>query len=182
MKCYKSDLSKFIAGALYITKKLSKMGAQTDFYRVFKIMYFSDLISLPQYYQTVFGDWHAIKFGPIPEDFYKLIKEIKYGKKSQFSIDGNNIVSHSDPDMDEFTDIDIECIDKSIEENAFKSFKELKDKSHGSAWDKTLPGYRMNILDIARDGGANEHAIEFIKERAENCSPTAILDSVECLA
>jgi hypothetical protein len=180
MECYKSDLDKFIAGALYIAKALRQIGAQTDFYRIFKIMYFADQKSLPKYYQTVFGDWHAIDCGPIPEDFYHLIKEIRTGKKSKFSLSGNDIIPEAEPDMDELSGSDIECINESIHENAFQSFKELKDKSHGRAWDNTFTGYPMNILDVARDGGANDAVIEFIKERAENSSPASVLESLPC--
>ena len=175
--CYTSDLSKFIAGALYISKELNKIGMSSDFYRIFKIMYFSDKKSLPKFYQTVFGSWHALPDGPAPEYFYQLIKKIRDGEIiKEFSMDGNNIVPKLEPDMDEFSESDIECINSSIDENGKLSYNELKEKSHGTAWENTARGYEINILDIAREAGGNGSVVEHIKEKIINCSPAQMVE------
>jgi uncharacterized phage-associated protein len=178
MECFTADIKKFIAGLLYIAKKIEKNGRQPDFYRVFKIMYFADTISLPTYYQTVFGDWHALPHGPVPESLYQVIKGINAGEKNnEFSINDKIIEPYVDPDMDQLSEIDLECIDKSISENVGLSFKELEEKSHTKAWKNTLTGYSMNILDIASDAGASQEVLDFLKEKAINCSPS----NFECL-
>jgi hypothetical protein len=178
-RCFSSDMSKFIAGVLYIAKKLRKNGIDPDFYRIFKIMYFADQKSLPTYYQTIFGNWYALPDGPVPEDLYQLIKKIKEGKEiNEFTIKENIVRPKMEADMDEFSEIDLELIDESIKENGKLSYNELKKKSHGKAWENTATGYEMNILDIARESGANKHKIEHIKERILNCSPLQFSSSL----
>jgi len=143
-------------------------------------MFFSDIKSLPNYYQTVFGDWHALPYGPAPENLYQIIKRAQAGERfSYFELTGNNITPLTAADLDEFSESDIECIDDSIRENAFKSFDQLKDESHRTAWEKTLRGYSMSIIDIAADAGASESAINEIRDRAINCSPNLIVDSFD---
>jgi uncharacterized phage-associated protein len=179
--CFKADIEKFIAGALYIAKNLSERGLQSDFYRIFKIMFFADKKSLQNYYQTIFGDWHALPYGPAPEDFYALIKKIRNNEITfdRFYLEGNNIILSSDPDMDELAESDIECINASIQENGNLSYDELKLKSHGTAWENTPTGYAINILDIVTETGVNSHIRSYIKDKIENCSPSAISASMK---
>jgi hypothetical protein len=168
-------MSKFISGVLYVAQELIKLDVKPDFYRIFKIMYFSDKKSLPKYYQTIFGDWYALPDGPVPEDLYQLIKKIRDGEKiAEFSLEGNNIVPKLNPDMEEFSESDIECINASIAENGKLSYGELKEKSHGAAWENTAIGNEINVLDITRESGGNGHVVEYIKERILNCSPAQI--------
>jgi hypothetical protein len=177
-RCYTSDMSKFIAGLLYISKRLIELGGSPDFYRIFKIMYFSDRKSLPQYYQNIFGNWHALPDGPAPENLYQLIKKVRDGKEiKEFSLENNDVIPKIDPDMEEFSETDIECIDASISENWKLSYGELREKSHGFAWENTARGYEMNLLDIVKESGANSQVIEHIKERVLNCSPAQLESS-----
>ena len=59
-----------------------------------------------------------------------------------------------------------ECLDKAIKECKNASFEELMQRSHTNAWLKAFnsPKKRISEIDMARDAGANEEMIEYIKE------------------
>ena len=65
----------------------------------------------------------------------------------------------------------VECLMYSIEENKDLDFAELSQKSHKTAWDNARDD-EMNVIDIAREGGANEEMIKYIHLNLENQTPT----------
>jgi hypothetical protein len=71
------------------------------------------------------------------------------------------------PDLDEFSESDIECIDESILENKNLNFEALKKKSHGEAYNSAGLNSTISIEKIAKEGGANKEMINFLKEEME---------------
>ncbi len=60
------------------------------------------------------------------------------------------------------------CIDESIEENYHLRFSDLTAKSHDTAWQKAVSNGEIDLLDVAKCGGAGNDMIEYIKESSEN--------------
>ncbi|MDR3180857.1 MAG: SocA family protein [Prevotellaceae bacterium] len=168
------DEEKAIAAVLYIVKKL---GGKVDMYKLAKILYFADQKHLVTYGRTIVGDEYApMEFGPVPSTIYDAVKTInnpktKYRlfseKLTLSSANGyRSILSTAEPDMDELSQSDITCLDDSITENGRLDFKTLCKKSHKLAWtnaaEKGLS--RLQIEDIAKEAGASDDFIAYIKE------------------
>lgn len=179
MPSFRFDLPKAIAAASYIAHRLGDGGVVCDYYKIFKILYFADRGHLAKYGRPVVSDsYAALPDGPVPQNLYDLIKEIKDPNRSfkrfnnpeqYFAIQTRYVVEPlADPDMDELSESDVECLDISIEDNKNLSYDELKEKSHGSAWAKTSTGSFISTLDIAAEGGAGDDMIEKIMDEIEN--------------
>ena len=165
---------KAIAAVLYVVKKLD---GQVDMYKLAKILYFADQKHLITYGRTILGDEYVpMEYGPVPSAIYNAVKMINndntdyklFSQQLHLSIkDGYRVIlSSTMPDMDELSCSDIECLDASIMENKALGFDELCKKSHKLAWstaaEKGLP--RIRIEDIAKEAGANDDFIKYIKD------------------
>ena len=85
-----------------------------------------------------------MKHGPVPSATYDILKYVRGDQtichaehaKSLLSIHHRFHISiQRDADIDEFSDSDIECLEKSIVENGHLSFEELTEKSHDLIYD-----------------------------------------------
>ena len=78
-----------------------------------------------------------------------------------------------EPDMEELSKADVECLKEAVDENYGLSFYELSNKSHDRAWHKAWHkatgkrGGKMDIIDIAKAAGADDKTIEYIQEELE---------------
>ena len=118
--------------------------------------------------------------GPVPSKLYDILKAIK--GDSFFPVDTskykkliqvyNNyfIRSESDPDLDQLSESDLECLDESIKENRRLNFNTLKGKSHGQAYINASKNFEISVIDIAKEGGAKKNMIDYIKLNLENSS------------
>jgi uncharacterized phage-associated protein len=161
---------------LYI---LTKIGGQGDFHKVFKVLYFADQEHLCKYGSLITNDKYvAMNNGPVPSMAYDILKALRGdGLLSNFKKDfdpffelkSNYLVDAKvEPDLDELSESEIECIDKAISENKSLNFKKLTQKSHDSAWAKTSRDCEMNLKHIAEAAGANKGMVKYIHEVYEN--------------
>ena len=81
---------------------------------------------------------------------------------------GFMIYPKADPEMDELTKVEMECLNKSIEENKNLGYNDLVDKSHDSAYRKADRNNIISYEDMAISAGANEELIKYIISTAEN--------------
>lgn len=170
----KPDNDKALNAALYVASHFEKVG----FHKIFKILYFADQKHIANYGRTITEDKYiAMQKGPVPSrvyDIFKIIKgesilEDKYNFSKYLKIENGYIVKpRIKPDLDLFSDSDIECLNDSIKENGELKFGELKDKSHDSAWNQADKNDRISIFDIAKAGGASEEMIKYIKTLIDN--------------
>lgn len=176
---FKFDLDKAISVVSFIATRLKKIKGEADYYTIFKILYFADRDHLAKHGRPIVGDYYcALQDGPIPQNIYDLIKEIKdpartykrfTNPEQYFNVINNHIVVPvNEPDMDEISESDLKCLNKSIKENGLLSYDQLKKKSHGPAWHKTSATLPMSPLDIAAEGGADDEMLENIKEETDN--------------
>ncbi len=117
-----------------------------------------------------------MNYGPVPSKTYDILKAVRGDSFSQtdefnkyFTVDNSYIVKALiDPDLDEFSESDIECLTESLNENGHLGFHELVRKSHGKAYEKTTKNSTIPIDEIAKEGGANNEMLKYINAIAEN--------------
>jgi len=168
---------KAINSCLYI---LSKTG-NSDFHKLFKILYFAEQKHLVEYGRSITGDvFTAMPYGPVPSIIYNILKAVRdnYGYKidpevfnKYFSVELVGSLYYvgniKKPCIECLSESEIESLDFSIEDNKNLTFTQLKDKSHDYAWENNI-GNDMPVLDIAYAGGAEEEMMKYITLLAEN--------------
>lgn len=168
------DESKALSVVLFI---LGKMKGKIDRHKLSKILYFADQKHLARYGRPVLGDKYiAMSNGPVPSTLYDAIKSIDDDRYS-FDLFKNNlssegkyyIISDHEPDLDELSESDIECLTESLKENAHLSFSRLTNKSHGLAWNSAGRDARIDIKEIAKEGNASPDMIKYINENIDDC-------------
>ena len=188
MNKQKSDIDRIKAAVLYV---LSEVG-ETDYHKLFKILYFADQQHLVRFGRSITGDqYNAIQYGPVPTETYDLFRHLAtpdsfvlpteevanlfssftFRKMANGTARPIPMVSSDEaPNLDELSASDIECLSKSIAENKHLSFHDLTEKSHDDAWEQAYRGasqsYEATIepVSIAQAGGASEEMVQYITE------------------
>lgn len=171
---FKFDESKAMNVFIYIANRL---GA-ADIYRIFKILYLADIKHVSKFGRPIIGDvYHALPAGPVPTQlyddfkivkgnfFYSLIHPQKKARLSQyFDTNGYMVFPKVEPDLDELSKSDVDCIEESIIENKDLTFGQLKTKTHDLAYHNANSNGPISFDDIAKVGGADEEMIHYIEE------------------
>ncbi len=176
---FRYDKEKTLASVLYIINKLHKMKQEAGFHKIFKILYFAERSHLVKWGRPITGDWFAaMKEGPVPSGIYDILKAIRkpekdlslYNNYKEFLSVNNHyrVTGKTNPDMDELSPSEIDCLDASIKDNGPLSHYALTKKSHGSAWKGTEVNKKIGVEKIAREGGANGEMLKYIRINAEN--------------
>ena len=180
---FKFDKEKCTSVLSYITQNLEN----ADYLRVFKVLYFAEQKHLVRFGRPIVGDnYIAMKHGPVPSNIYNELGKIESGigkmidnlLKNDISFsdyfevkkikDVKNVFSKINPDFGTISESEFSCLNESLEENKKLSFSELSNKSHDSAWKKANINDEMDILDIAKSGGASIEMLNYISIMAEN--------------
>ena len=174
---FKFHIDKAIASILYITKVLQeKTDKRSDFHKVFKILFFADQKHLSRYGRPVVGDYYvAMRHGPVPSRIYDILKSIRGDSpfsgdefEKYFAVDRHFIKPRTTPDMEMFSDSDLECLEESINENFNLDFFELRDKSHGRAYQKATKDDKISYREMAKEIGTSEEMIKYMMSVSEN--------------
>lgn len=83
--------------------------------------------------------------------------------KNKLEVDRYYVKSCIKPDLDFLSETDIECLQESISEDGNLSFDVLVEKSHTFACNNTIHSH-ISILDMAKERGASDEIIEYIKD------------------
>lgn len=172
---FQLDLEKTLHSILFI---LEKTGGKCGFHKIFKILFFADQKHLVEYGRPVSGDRYiAMQDGPVPSVLYDIFKYLR--GDSLFValsapnvgdffevVDHHYVIPKRHPDLEMLSETDIDALEASIAENAHLGFGFLSKKSHQSAWEKAKDN-EMNALEIARDGGADEEMLKYIRLNME---------------
>lgn len=170
------DKQKLTEIVLYILNKTKGL----DYYHVFKVIYFANIAHLARYgFRMTTDEFCALPDGPVPSVLYNCIKDDVHCDKElevmiQNSVAKGNedayymLTAKREADMDYLSHADIEEIDKSIKENAYLPYGELREKSHGEEWHRayysTKQGRKvMDVIGMAKDGMASGEMLEYIK-------------------
>ena len=156
---------------LYI---LSKTGG-LDYYRVFKVLYFAERSYLAKYCRKMVEDsFYALEYGPVPTKLYDAVRHksplsqalwevVQLAKKDAPTV----LLPLREPDMDYISQREAETLDASIKEYSRKTFNELKELSHGSAWNCAPLHGEISSEAIALEGGLDADALPYLREQLE---------------
>lgn len=169
---FKLDLEKTLNSALFI---LERLGGRSDFHKLFKVLYFADQKHLATYGMPITGDLYvAMKNGPVPSELYDVFKSVRDfpahagDNPNLFAVtNGYNIAAKRNPDIDTLSESNIECLIEAIDENRQLNFNQLTLKSHNTAWE-AASNDEMSVIEIAREGGANDEMLKYIELNLEN--------------
>lgn len=180
---FKFDKEKCTSVLSYITQNLEN----ADYLRVFKVLYFAEQKHLARFGRPIVGDnYIAMKHGPVPSNIYNELGKIENGIGKMIDNLMKNNVSFSDyfevkknnngksiflkinPDLDAISESEFICLNESLKENKKLSFNDLSNKSHDKAWEKANVNDEMDILAIAKSGGASSEMLNYITIMAEN--------------
>lgn len=174
-KAYLFNKDATINAVLYIVEK---MGGKVDMHKVFKTLYFADMMHLSKYGRSITGDIYiAMEYGPVPsmtDDIFKAVRGDSYfsDKADEFKkyfhfYNRFTIKADAKCDLDWLSESDIECLDKSIEKCKDKTFGQLTMLSHGIAWQHTARDREISVKDILREYGDTEDYAEYISDCIE---------------
>jgi uncharacterized phage-associated protein len=159
---------KIKATILYV---LNEIQDGVDFLKLFKIIYFANQRHLANYGRPIIDDqFVAMQNGPVLTDTYNKLRKGRFDYIEKNPEGGYMIFAKELPDMDELSTSDVECLKRSIKENKNLTFGKLSEKSHDSAWKQAWDSREnknsvpMDLIEIARAGGANSEMIDYIKE------------------
>jgi uncharacterized phage-associated protein len=159
---------KIKATILYV---LNEIQDSIDFLKLFKIVYFANQRHLADYGRPIIDDkFVAMQNGPVLTDTYNKLRKDQFDYVERNPEGGYMIFAKELPDMDELSESDIEYLRYSIDENKNLTFGELSKKSHDSAWKQAWDSRGnknsapMDLIEIARAGGANDEIIDYINE------------------
>ncbi len=174
------DYEKAIQALLLIAVELEGPSE----HKAFKTLYFAERDYLTSFGNTMLGD-QFIKMtdGPVPSVIYDLVKvadnrytgrvlseEIKEYVKKRIHIEGTqkNIYATDHPDLDYLAETEKRCLFKSIDFCRHKSWTELRNLSHDSAWDAATMNKPMDTLKIAAAGEADEITLDYLAQSLAN--------------
>ena len=134
------DADKAVEAILYTTSR-----AKSGLYATLKLLYLADKIHLERYGRFIFGDWYAaLPYGPVPSNSYDILKLVRNNTAQTLAphaakalvVDSNHgIKALREPNLDELSRSDVECLDRAIAEYSKCGFKELKRVTHDKAYD-----------------------------------------------
>ena len=139
------DRDKALEAILFVAKSLNN----PTFHSISKMFYLSDKLHLQDYGRLICGDRYvAMENGPVPSAIYDMMKVAARRRSIDVDWDeiiheamsvrhGREIVPKRECNLDLLAESEIECIQKIIVEHGKKSFGQLTDITHDSAWDAT---------------------------------------------
>jgi hypothetical protein len=108
-----------------------------------------------------------MKDGPVPSKAYDLMKAIKgespfcradkFG--DSFEVKGFMVHRRMAPDLDEFSESDMECLNESLQENQDLSFGQLRDKSHDLDYKRASKNNRISFMTMAKTEDRYGHGL-----------------------
>lgn len=155
---------------------LSRLGGMSDMHKLCKILYFADQRHLSLYGRSITGDTYiAMQYGPVPSNVDDILKAVRGDSffsgyvedlKDKLIFENRYIIKAlAEPDMDELSGSDVECLDYAIDICRNKNFGELTELSHGLAWTNTARDRAISVKDILREAGDDEEYVEYIADQ-----------------
>lgn len=179
---FKFHKEKAISALLYVAENLIEQHdrrCRPDFHKIFKILYFADQKHIVKYGRPIIGDHYiAMKDGPVPSNIYDILKIVRGDAlfcsdedefNGIFDVKNNHYIHPKrKADLDELSESNLECIDESIKENKYLSFKALKVKSHDNAYEKATKDDKIHYVEMAKAAGADDSILSYLELTSEN--------------
>ena len=180
----REDALTLKAVVLYILKNCSSHVSRNVYYIV-KAAFVAQQKHLAKYLCPLYDDKiTALQFGPVPSNIYDALKIARGDANAMYFHRNDDLhlvydsISFSDevfsaneePDMNYLSPSAIECINEALKEVSAMSFDEIVNATHGEEWTRAYnnPGSKqMNYLAIAKEGGADDSSLSYLKENLE---------------
>jgi len=168
---YRMDYEKAIEALVWLAHK----NPGIDIYHVAKILYFAEKTHLNRYGRPILGATYIkMPFGQAPSEIRDLITEnvwmvdpeyierlfsaIKIKKEPY-----DKLISLREPDINYFSETDIECLEESLNKYKDLTFNDLKRISREEkTWNETEPSDKIDYILMVDD--ENKDKEEIIKE------------------
>lgn len=170
-----------VEALIFISQRLAK----PTIHEVLKIQYFADKLHFSEHGFMASGDSYvAMNFGPVASNTYDLLKAAR-GDRGRWIhptfvslvdgsltvLGGHTVKALRNPNFDELSPAEINCLEEAIEEWGNMPFDERTELSHDSAWTKAwaeasndnLRAGEMEILDIVRTLPNAEEVMEHLQ-------------------
>ena len=132
------DADKALEAILYVASR-----ARTDLYGTLKLLYVADKKHLERYGRFMFGEsYSAMEWGPVPSNAYDIVKYVRGDRphcrndqaRAAFEMSGNDFKLLREPDLDELSKSEIQCLDEAIAAHGKHDFAGFKGLTHDAAW------------------------------------------------
>lgn len=190
------DVQKAIAAVGYL---VHRTGA--SMYSIMKMMYLADKMHLERYGRFIAGDHYvAMSQGPVPSCTYNMIKHVRgdlsghldYATaREYFAYEGDHkIVVHREPDYDELSGSDVECLDEIAAIFQKVGQWAVRDMSHDAAWNGAWSWGRrffrravaMPVERIASQFEDGAAVLQHLRNSTPGAAEKPALDTRDCLA
>lgn len=180
----KEDYLTLKAVVLYILKNCTAHVSRNVYYIV-KTAFVAQQKHLAKYLCPLYKDViTALQFGPVPSSIYDALKIARGDANAMYfhrnddlhlvydSISFNDEVfsADEDPDLNYLSASAVECINDALKEVSSMSFDDIVNATHGEEWERAYndpESKTMNYLSIAKEGGADDSSILYLKEILE---------------
>ena len=149
--------------------------AGTDLYVTLKLLYLADKLHLERYGRFICGDWYsAMEYGPVPSHSYDIMKHARGDRPTSLAahardvlkIDptSNAITVLREPNLDELSASDLECLDEPIGKYSRLGFGEIKKLTHDEAYHATSRNREIALEAIASTTGRAAELIQHVSD------------------
>lgn len=160
--------------AIEVIKFIAKNTPNADFYWVGKILYFADRKHLARYGRLICGDdYVAMNYGPVPSGTYDIYKEARmfqgmpdfHPAHNEFEVQARNkVVALREPNLDLFSDSDLECLRSAIKKYGCMTFNQLKRASHDKAFESAGPNSFIDIEQLIATLPDSKRLLKYYRE------------------
>lgn len=178
------DINTMKAVLLYILNKWN--GTQPcDVYHIVKTVFYAQKYHMAKYMCPLYHDKIiALPYGPAPSAMYDSLKMARGEERVKGFHQGDGLEAVSapvsfnneifssieKPDMDYLSPSQLDCLDKALNEVGQMDFNEILNTTHQEEWRRAFndPNSKeMNPIAIAREAGADDAALEYLKNNIE---------------
>ena len=152
--------------ALYVANKLPK--EQCRLHKVFKILWFADMEHLKKHGRSITGaKYSALPYGPVPSVLYDEVKfKNSIFERYDVGVERGFLTPLKAANEFYLSETDKAELDAAIEKYKDKSFEELIDLSHKSAYNSTEPNKEISLEAILEEIEAPEELRNYIHENS----------------
>ncbi len=156
-----------------------------DVYSIVKTAYYAQQIHFAKWASPIFNDKiAALPFGPVPSTIYNILRisrgesEIRrFCKKDNIDsvadaigFSDESFIAKEEPDLNFLSKSAIECLNESIAKVSEMDFGQIMRDTHGAEWTRVFNDGSLRFMDdlnIAREGGATEDVVNYLRESLE---------------
>lgn len=156
-----------------------------DVYSIVKTAYYAQQLHFAKWALPIYDDRiSALPFGPVPSAIYNILRlargeerERRFlkmngldGIAKSIDFDNEKFIAKEDADIRYLSPSAIECLDEAIAKVAGMYFDDIVKDTHGKEWNRAYHNSTSKVMDdlnIAREGGADDSIVEYLRENLE---------------